>query len=569
MFPPKPQVLINSLSLQAVQKSKVISEDELLKRIALVALLLAIGLLIFYPFLKSRARSEGSSSAPRRPKLIVLLMIDQFPYSYLVRFRPYFVKGGFNMLLEGANFVDCRYDDAVTATCPGHASVSTGAYPDVNGIIGNEWYERATHKQVNCVEDSSTRLVGGPNAEGRSPRRLLGDAFTDELRLATDFKSRVISISLKDRGAIIPGGHTANAAYWYDVQTGRFVSSTYYMSALPDWARRFNDQVPAQAYCSKPWQALPETPEAGGKVLEQFQPAANEQCPDERFLGWLNETPFMSEIQLDFARQAIEGEQLGRGSSTDVLAISLSENDHIGHHFGPYSPEVADMTLRTDRDLAEFFGDLDKTLGLDNVWIAFSSDHGVAPTPEFIDEHKLGIGRTSQRAVAQAMNDALSHEFGPGNWLEGSSEFQVYLNHEALEKRGANVGRAEFVAAEAAAALPNVAAAFTRTQIVTGNLPGTPIARKVAHSYNPGRGGDVYLVFQPYAVPIEDERGTTHGSPWSYDAQVPLIFWGQPFQSGVFSSPAAPIDLPATLSVAMGISQPSGSEGHPLGEALK
>ncbi len=561
--------MVDCFSLHAFRTSKIISEDELHKRISLVALLVAIGLLVFYPILKSRARSEGASSMPRRPKLIVLLMIDQFPYSYLVRFRPYFVKGGFNLLLEGANFVDCRYDDAVTATCPGHAAVATGAYPDVHGIIGNEWYERSTHKQVNCVEDSSTRLVGGPNEEGRSPRRLIGNTFTDELRLDTDFKSRVVSISLKDRGAIIPGGHTANAAYWYDAQTGRFVSSTYYMASLPAWAERFNDQVPTKAFCSKPWQALPETPGTGSKVLEQYQPAANERCPSERFLGWLNETPFMSEIQLDFARQAIEGEQLGRGPSTDVLAISLSENDHIGHHFGPYSPEVADMTLRTDRDLAEFFDDLEKTLGMDNVWIAFSSDHGVAPTPEFISEHKLGIGRTSQRAVAQAIKDALSHEFGPGNWLEGGSEFQIYLNHSLLEKRGINVGRAEFVAAEAAAALPNVAAAFTRSQILTGNLPDTPIARKVAHSYNPSRGGDVYLVFQPYAVPIEDERGTTHGSPWSYDAQVPLIFWGQGFQSGTYSSPVAPIDLPTTLSVAMGIAQPSGSEGRPLREALK
>jgi predicted AlkP superfamily pyrophosphatase or phosphodiesterase len=541
----------------------------LFKRLGIVLVVVATGLLVFYPLLKSRAKSESGTASRRRPRLIVMLIIDQFPYSYLPRFRPLFVKGGFNLLLDGANFVDCRYDDAVTATCPGHAALSTGAYPDVHGIIANEWYERSSHKQVNCVEDDSTRLVGGSQAVGRSPARLLGDTLTDELRLETDFKSRVISVSLKDRGAIIPGGHTANAAYWYDVNSGHFVTSTYYMSSLPSWASQFNDQDPAKAYCSKPWQALPETPGAGDKILGQFQSGANEPCPDGNFLAWLNETPAMSEIQLNFARQAIEGEHLGQGPSTDVLAISLSENDHIGHRFGPYSPEVADMTLRTDRDLADFFSYLDRTIGLDNVWITLSADHGVAPTPEFISEHRLGAGRISQFGLAGSVYKALQQEFGPGDWIEGSAEFELYLNHYALEKHGVNVGRAQFVAAEAAAALPNVAAAFTRSQIMTGNLPDTPIARKVAHTYNPARGGDVFLVFEPYAVPIEAQVGTTHGSPWSYDAQVPLIFWGGAFKPGVYETPSQPVDLPATLAVALEIGQPSGSEGKPLRVALK
>lgn len=541
----------------------------MIKRHALAFFLVVMALFFPGPTLKSQARFEAAAGSPQRPKLIVLLTIDQFPYNYLVRFRPYFVKGGFNLLLGGANFINARYDDAVTATCPGHAALATGAYPAVNGIIGNEWYDRTTHRQVNCVQDETTELVGGPRRSGRSPVRLIGDTFTDELRLETDFKSRVVSISLKDRGAIMPGGHTANAAYWYDVGTGHFVTSTYYMDSLPKWASEFNASQPAKAYCGKPWKALPETPGAEGKTFEQFQAQRNESCPSQEFLAWLNETPAMSEIQLDFARKAVAGEHLGQGPSTDVLAISLSENDHVGHRFGPYSAEVADMTLRTDRDLASFFGYLDQTVGLKNVWIAFSADHGVAPTPRFIREHKLGVGRVSQSALVENVYRALVKEFGPGNWIEGSAEFELYLNHDALEKQGINVGRAQLVAAEAAAGLPNVAAAFSRTQIMTGNLPDTPIARKVAHTYNSSRGGDVFVVLEPYAVPIEAETGTTHGSPWSYDAQVPLVFWGSAFKPGVYSVPAAPIDLPATLCSALGIGQPSGSEGRPLPEALK
>lgn len=539
------------------------------KRLAILVVFVAFGLFLVPAGSKTGAKPVAEAVSSRPPKLIVMLVIDQFPYKYLARFRPFFVEGGFNLLLSGANFVDCRYDDAITATCPGHAALSAGAYSNITGIIGNEWYDRVVHQTVNCVEDDSTRLVGGAAGPGRSPVRLIGDTFPDELRLATDFKSRVISISLKDRGAIIPGGHMANAAYWYDVATGHFVSSTYYLQELPPWVERFNAQAPASAYCDKSWQALPETPGADGKILEQSGLARNEPCPNRRFLEWLNSTPFMSEIQLKFAEQAIQEEHLGQGPATDLLALSLSENDHVGHQFGPYSPEVADMTIRTDHDLASFFEYLDRTVGLDNVWITLSADHGVAPSPRFIEEHHLGAGRADLAAIAASVNKALSVEFGAGDWIEGSAGFQLYLDHSALKKQGISPGRAEFVAADAAAELPQVAAAFTRSQIMTGNIPNTPVARKIANSYNSQRSGDIYLVLMPYAVPVQSRAGTTHGSPWNYDSQVPLILWGAAFRPGTYRNRVQPIDLPATLAAAMGIGQPSGAQGRPLGEALR
>lgn len=522
-------------------------------------------------------RLGGSNSEPRaaaltrteRPKLVIMLVIDQFRYDYLERFRPYFVARGFNLLLGGANFVDCRYDYASIVTCPGHATLFTGAYSNVHGIIENNWYDSSLHRMVYCAEDPNTTSVGGTPGPGFSPRNLIGTTIGDELRMATDFQSKVISISLKDRSSIMPGGHTANAAYWYEEGTGRFVTSTYYMQTLPAWVARFDDAGPAKPYCGKTWQTLPETPGAGSKILKQFNPQPNEPCPGGRFLGWLHGTPYMNEIQLNFAREAIKNEGLGQGDRTDLLAMSLSANDIIGHAFGPYSPEVADTTLQTDRYLADFFAAVDQMVGLDNVWVTLSADHGVAPTPLYVKEHRLGLGRVSKTtALADVIEQALSDAFGQDEWLEHVTHFYINLNLSTIKKHHVERATVEAVAAEAVVSVPGVLAAFTRTQLLTGNLPHTPLARKASNSFNSRRSGDVFLILDPYAVPVSEDTHTAHGSPWSYDAQVPLVLWGKAFKPGVYTTRAQPIDLAATLAAALALSQPSGSEGRPLVEAL-
>jgi predicted AlkP superfamily pyrophosphatase or phosphodiesterase len=540
------------------------------KRI-LAALLLAITACML---LVTRSRSRGApDETPRRPRLIVVIVIDQFPYDYLTRFRPYFVARGFNLLLSGADFINCRYDDATTATGPGHACLFTGAYPNIHGIVGNEWYDRSLGRAVNCVEDSGTKLVetaeGPSQTRGASPHFLLGSTWGDELRFASNFQSKVISVSLKDRGAILPGGHTANAAYWYDSATGRFVTSTYYVSALPAWVAKFNDQSPAREYCGKPWQALPETPGGGGRVLGQFKSAAGEPCPDRRFLFWLRNVPFVSKMQLDFARAAIQEERLGQGPATDLLAISLSVNDSVGHEFGPYSPEVADTVLRTDRDLARFFEDLDRTVGLSNVWIALSADHGVAPNPHFIKEHHLGMGNFRLASLSQAVEGSLSQALGQGRWIQSLQPPFIYLNQATIREHNVTPERAAAEAAKAAMSVDGVKAAFTRNQLLTGSMDGSPLARKAANSFEAQRGGDVFVILDPYAVPVSGEMETTHGSPWAYDAQVPLLLWGSAFKPGMYAVPCQPIDLAATLAAALGLNQPSGVEGRPLTPALK
>lgn len=280
-------------------------------------------------------------------------------------------------------------------------------------------------------------------------------------------------------------------------------------------------------------------------------------------------TPFPNEIELNFAWEAVKNERLGLGPSTNLLAISLSINDYVGHEYGPYSPQVADTTLRTDRYLAAFLADLDKLVGLNNVWIVLSADHGVAPTPEFIHEHSLGMGRLSPETIKEAVEAAMSKSFGQDQWVDFAGGANVYLNSAALQRHEVERSKAESVAAQAATSVPGIQTAFTRTQILTGTLPDTPLARKAANSFTEQRGGDVFLIATPYAVSARSETSTTHGSPWNYDAQVPLILWGSAFRPGVYYTPCQPIDLAPTLAAILGLSQPSGAVGIPLSDAIK
>jgi predicted AlkP superfamily pyrophosphatase or phosphodiesterase len=538
------------------------------KRLAIC--LFVVALLAFSAPIRAAApQAAGGTAAIRRPRLIIMLVIDQFRYDYLLRFRPEFVRGGFNLLLGGANFVNCRYDYATTATCPGHAALATGAYANLNGIIGNNWYVPSLGREVYCVADPNVHLVGAASGTGMSPHNLTASTFGDELRLASGLKSRVVAISWKDRAAIMLGGRMPSAVYWADPTTAHFVTSSYYTNALPGWVKEFNTQDPAKQYCGQAWRALPETPGVGGKALHPAATGPGEPCPSQIFSEHLPSTPFANQLELNFATAAIQNEHLGHGPATDLLAISLSANDYIGHGYGPYSPEVADATLRTDRYLATFFRKVDQLVGLSDVWITLSADHGVAPTPGFIEEHHLGPGRLDPLTVQSAVEQALIKAFGPGKWLANLGEFYLDMNHPALESHHISIARAQAVAARAALSVPTIRAAFTRTQFLNGRLPHTPLARKAANSYNPTRSGDVFLVPQPFAVVSSKMTGTNHGTPWNYDAQVPLVFWGQAFKPGTYTVPVQPIDLASTLAAALGVTQPSDAQGRPLTAILK
>jgi predicted AlkP superfamily pyrophosphatase or phosphodiesterase len=528
-------------------------------------------------------------SAPDRPRLIVLLVIDQFREEYLLRFEPFFGDRGFRRLLTyGAVFVNCQYEHAPTVTAPGHATIATGATPAAHGIINNEWYERETGQVVTSVSDPARRVIGAPSGRASSPHRLIGTTLGDELRLSTNFRSKVIALSYKDRSAILLGGKLANLALWFDESSGAFITSDYYANALPEWVARFNATRPADRYFGARWEkSFPEavyalaaaddrpeeTPLPGGGRTFPHHLTGGLAQPGPAFYTAFTFTPFANEVLIELAKRAIESEQLGRDEFPDLLAISLSTNDLVGHFFGPYSHEVADLTLRTDQAVAALLTYLDARLG-SNYILALTADHGVAPIPEEAARLKLGGRRISPAAVRQAIEEAVSARFGEGPWIEPralpllSSGF-LYLNREAIAQKHLDIADVERVAGEAALKVPGLARYYARTQLLAGGVHEDPISRRVARSFHPGRSPDLILIPEPFAFISGGRTGTTHGSPYSYDAHVPLLLFGRGITPGIYRSTCTPADLAPTLAAALQIEYPANATGRILWEALQ
>ncbi|HEY8197324.1 MAG TPA: alkaline phosphatase family protein [Gemmatimonadales bacterium] len=526
--------------------------------------------------------SVAAAGAPvPKPKLVLTIMIDQFRPDYLQRFRPYFGRGGFNLFLErGANFAGARYEHAVTSTCPGHAVVLTGSYANVNGIVNNDWYDAAAGREVYCAADSLFKLIG-VQKEGRSPRNLIGNTVGDELKLASAGRSRVIAVAGKDRSAIMMGGHLADAAYW-TVDT-LFVSSTYYLKDLPEWARRFNASGAMSAYSGKMWERLlpvarydaigaddvpgEEDVGARGRV---FPHRLGEMAPSvSRFVTSLEYSPFHNDIVAEFAMKALAEEGLGRDSVPDLLAISFSAIDRVGHAYGPNSQEVMDIVIRTDRLLERLFAFVDKQVGLANTLIILSADHGVAPLPELMEALKPGAGkghRVNPTAITAAINAHLDRRFGvlgaPG-WVLYHEPPWIYLNLPALERRKISVQAAEREASVAVEKVTGVQQAITATELrLLNQLPESPAAL----SFHPARSGNIYYSMRPYWLAEAHETGASHGSPWSYDARVPLLWFGAGILPATYPGMAAIADVAPTLAYLLGISEPGGSRGRVLSE---
>ena len=527
-----------------------------------------------------------------QPKLIVIVVIDQFRGDYLNRDRAKFKGHGFRLFMDqGAWFTDCYYDYANTKTAPGHATIGTGAYSDGHGIESNEWWDasRSDEAKVSSVEDERYQLVDIPKTSipanqpgapsnalkyliGASPRNLRATTLGDELRLATQGRARVFGISLKDRAAILPAGQSANAAFWIDNSSGQFTTSTYYMEHLPEWAKAFN---------------------TGGRI-EQAKREANAEGTT-LFYELVGRTPAANSYELDFAKALITGEGLGQSGVTDLVTISLSPNDIQGHQLGPDSDSQEQMILSLDRDLDSFFAWLDQTVGLKNVWIALTADHGIAPIPA--EAAKLGIdsGLVDMGALYNELNRALNKRYSPGQEVEymmpGPDLPYLVLNKHAFEKVHVEEQDAEEAVAALAPELvasqapkpdgqlpvqhrlqpaPQVAGVYTRLQLATGQVLPTEWGRELAHSY--AYHGNWYVMLALGAYQMEDNRstgGTTHFSPWSYDRHVPLAFYGAPFVPGEYHERVAPVDLAATFASLAGVNQPSASIGRVLTEAIK
>jgi predicted AlkP superfamily pyrophosphatase or phosphodiesterase len=523
------------------------------------------------------APAVAAQAVPRvRPRLVVAIAVDQLRADYMDRFRPYFGPGGFNLFLQrGASFAEARYEHATTSTCPGHAVILTGSYGMVNGIIANDWYDARTGRETYCADDSTVTLVGAA-APGRSPRNLFGATVGDVLKLGTGGRSRVVTVSAKDRSAIMLGGHLADAAYWM-VDT-LFVTSTYYRRDLPGWAREFNaagsissyfgtrwDHVlPAAAYAAMGPDDEPAETDAAGLGRTFPHPIADSKAFDR--------SPFPNDVVAEFAMRAVSAEGLGRDTVPDLLGISFSANDRVGHAYGPESHEVMDVTVRLDRTLQRLFGFLDRTVGLANVVMVLTADHGVGPMPEVLRRIHPGAnaGRLNPAVFDAAVNRALAARYGPApapGWIAYHQSPMIYLNRAALAARHAPLEDAERVAQAAVQGVAGVHEVLTGTELTRQREAG--IESGPVRSFHPARSGDIYYQLEPYWLADNGTTGADHGSGWRYDQEVPLLWYGRGIAPGVHQGPADVADIAPTLSALLGLVSPGGAQGRVLTETLR
>ncbi|HUA18637.1 MAG TPA: alkaline phosphatase family protein [Bryobacteraceae bacterium] len=497
----------------------------------------------------------------QKPKLVLAIVIDQFRYDYLLRFRGDYNSGLERLLEHGAVFTDAHYLHARTVTAVGHSTFLSGATPSVSGIIANEWFDRESGKPVTSVSDPETKLVGGVSGEpGSSPRRLLVSTVGDELKMQGG-DSKVIGVSIKDRSAILPAGHMADGAYWYDSGSNHWVTSTYYRAQLPGWVRQLNAERLYQRYIGAKW--LPLDAKDGSAAPFCTMTAGTEV----RFCGSLEATPWGNEMIEEFAERAVAGENLGHHAGTDILAVSFSSNDYVGHAVGPDDPAVRDISIRTDREIGKLLDYVDQHIGAGNTLVVLTADHGVAPVPEVNEARHMPGGRLSEARLDHDMEDALIKSFGPGKWISAASATMPYLNLALVHSHKLDPAEVERVAAAAAASEDHIARVYTRHDLETGRVQQDSIGHAISLGFYGPRSGDLYILQEPYY--LFEATGTSHGTPYNYDTHVPLIFFGPHIKAGTYRESVAVNDVAATLAEILGVQEPSGSIGHVLREIIQ
>lgn len=512
-------------------------------------------LLFLISFSFAQPASPGRAPLPK-PKLVLTIMVDQLRYDYLMRWRSEY-NGGFHQLLtQGANFTDAHLGHYPTVTAMGHAGVLTGSYPINSGIIGNDWYDRELGRNVESITDFDVKDLGAGNkSPGASPRRLLVSTVGDQMKMAGGAMPVVVGISLKDRGAIMPSGHSADGAFWYDNETGDFVSSTYYFPKLPDWVNAHNARKLQDHYLGKDFTAAGET-KPFTKVPATLGPA---------YYAALRYTPYSGELMVEFAKSAVEHYRMGQRGVTDMLTVSFSANDSIGHRDGPDAASVREISIQTDRAIGKLFAWLDSTIGMRNVLVVLSADHGVGPAPEVNEARKMP-GKRFNRDTAHfdPLEKALEAKYGPGKWIEGTAGSSPYLNYKLIAEKKLDPSEVRAWLAAQAMALPGVARVFTRDQLLRGDVPGDALSQRVARSFNAQRSGDLEIVMVPYW--ISGSSRATHGSPYHYDTHIPIVFMGPGVRPGYYDASVKMQDIAPTLATMLEIEAPSGAEGRVLSE---
>jgi hypothetical protein len=502
----------------------------------------------------------GVAQSVPKPKIVVAIVIDQFRYDYLLRFRADYHAGLDRLLSHGAVFTDAHYPQSTTVTAVGHSTFLTGAPPAFSGIVNNEWYDRESSGSVSSVSDPRTFLVGGTGShEGSSPRRLLVSTVGDELKMSGS-DSHVIGVSIKDRSAILPAGHMADGAYWFDPASEAWVTSTYYRETLPPWAKQINAEKPAQRYATANWLPLDAKPGAA-PFCTMAAGTSVRRCPS------LEASPYGNEMIEEFAEAALAGEDLGRHPGTDILTVSFSSNDYVGHAVGPDDPEVRDISRRTDILIGKLLDKVEQRVGAGNMLVVLTADHGVAPVPEVNEARHMPGGRLNGSAMLQKINEALSAKFGEGKWILAGSTLMPYFDLKLIEQHKLDRAEVERVAADAARTAPHIARVYTRTQLMNGEVPRDDIGRAVTLSFFAPRSGDLLIVPEPYY--IFEARGASHGTPYDYDNHVPVIFLGRGIKPGAYRERILVNDIAPTLANILGVETPTSAIGRVLGEILE
>lgn len=516
-----------------------------------------------------------------RPKLVVGMVVDQMRWDFLYRYYDRYSEGGFKrMLREGFTAENTFIPYAQTVTAAGHACVYTGSVPALNGIMGNEWYDRKKKKEVYCVEDPTVEIVGGsPKSGPMSPRNLWATTITDELRVATNFRSKVIGVALKDRGSILPAGHSANAAYWYSSVDGNWITSSYYMKDLPEWVKRFNNRKIQDSLYALGWntvypidtykQSDPDNTSYEGKFGHEAAPVFPHELVSRigKDYSTISSTPHGNTMTLEMAKAALLHEELGKDAVTDFLAVSLSSPDYLGHQMGPNSIEIEDMYLRLDKEFAEFFNFLDKHVGKGQYLFFLTADHGVAHVPGFMQANKLPASTQTGYNVND-LNKALEQKFGITKGIVRSSNYQMYLNREAYDSAGIELQKVKDFLIHQLLKADGVAYAFDCANIALANLP-SEVKEMYFMGYNTQLGGDVQVMLKPGYF-SGGKTGTTHGNWHPYDSHIPLVFMGWKVKAGKSTNKKTYMsDIAPTLAAMLRIQMPNASIGHVIEEAFK
>jgi len=541
-----------------------------------------LALLTVFLLLVGRVNAQSTAQAgPERPALVIGLVVDQMRWDYLYRYQDRYTQGGFRRLLrEGFSCENTFIPFVPTYTAPGHACIYTGSVPALNGIIGNHWFDPAAGRTVYCTDDSMSHSVGSDSKAGRmSPRNMWTNTITDELRLATNFRSKTIALALKDRGAILPGGHTANAAIWFDNHTGGWISSSWYGRELPRWVRDLNALRRPDSFLKRNWNTLfpgdsYRQSTEDGKPYESRLPGGGKTflhrtdtiSGHSRYEAFRH-TPHANTYTLETAIAAVKGEALGHRGTTDFLAISLSSTDYIGHTFGPNSMEMEDTYLRLDRDLDRFLAFLDRQVGKGRYLLFLTADHGAAHVTGFAQENRLPAGRLSDDSIFLQLNRMLDRQFGIRKGIRSVINYQVHLDEAALQAAGANRTAVKNRIIQELLQQPGISRALDLEQFQTP-LP-EPLRTMLINGYNQKLSGSIQFLYHPQWIDWGGNTGTTHGSWSPYDSHIPLLWFGWKQRPGRLVREVLMSDIAPTLAALLRIQMPNGATGKPIPEVVR